>query len=137
MDIQLLAFLLLTGRLISEGFIVAVLRKQWKLRRTRTHPRLVSIRRVLTLLAVLVFVGNLYPLLLDAYTLIDASVRTSGTVNFVGVIYSLDNNLTFMFASILIWTLYKLSDTVIEVAELIAGGPIKDLSNKKSGTIKP
>ncbi|WP_438980191.1 hypothetical protein [Polynucleobacter sp.] len=137
MNIQLLAFLLLVGRLISDLFIIMVLRKQWKLRRTRTHPRLVAIRRVLTLLAVLVFIGNLYPLLLDAYTLIDASVRTSRSVNLVGVIYSLDNNLTFMFASILIWTLYKLSDTVIEVAELIAGGPIKDLSNKKDDILKP
>lgn len=124
MDIQLLAGLLLAGRLISDGFIIAVLRKQWKLRKTKTHPKLMAIRRVLTLLAVLVFIGNLYPLFLDAYTLINADIRSSRTVNLVGVFYSLDNNLTFMFASILIWTLYKLSDTVIEVAELIAGKPL-------------
>lgn len=131
MDIQLLAMLLLAGRLVSDGFIIAVLRRQWKLRKTRTHPRLMKMRHVLTLLAVLVFVGNIYPLVLDAYTLIDAGVRTSQTVNLVGVFYSLDNNLTFMFASILIWTLYKLSDVVIEVAELIAGQPLRSSPPEK------
>lgn len=131
MDIQLLAFMLLIGRLVSDGFIIAVLRKQWKIRKTRTHPRLMSIRRVLTLLAILVFVGNIYPLLLDAYTLVNAGVRTSPTANIVGVIYSLDNNLTFMFASILIWTLYKLSDVVIEVAELITGIPLTTPKDEK------
>jgi len=132
MDIQLLAFLLLIGRLISEAFIIAVLRKQWKIRNKPIHPRLRNLRKVLTLLAVLVFVGNIYPLALDLFTLFDAGIRTSGYVNLVGVAYSLDNNLTFMFASILIWTLYKLSDVVIEVAELITGSdPTKDPSNTK------
>lgn len=124
MDIQLLASLLLLGRLISEGFIIAVLRKQWKIRKSPIHPKLRGLRKVLTLLAVLVFIGNLYPLGLDLVTLFNAGVRTNDTVNLVGTIYSLDNNLTFMFASILIWTLYKLSDVVIEVAELITGKPI-------------
>ncbi len=131
MDIQLLASLLLIGRLISEGFIIAVLRKQWRIRNSPIHPRLRNLRKVLTLLAVLVFLGNLYPLLLDFYTLIDSGVRTSQTINLVGVFYSLDNNLTFMFASILIWTLYKLSDVVIEVAELITGRSIEVPKNEK------
>lgn len=131
MDIQLLATLLLIGRLISEGFIIAVIRKQWRVRNTQIHPRLKALRRVLTLLAVLVFFGNIYPLLLDAYTLYDSAVRTSQNVNLVGVFYSLDNSFTFMLASILIWTLYKLSDVVIEVAELITGRPIKDLPKEK------
>lgn len=130
MDIQLLAFLLLIGRLISEGFIIAVLRKQWRIRNSPIHPRLKNLRKVLTLLAILVFVGNLYPLALDLYTLYDSTVRTSQTANLVGVIYSLDNNLTFMFASILIWTLYKLSDIVIEVAELISGAKIVTKNEK-------
>lgn len=125
MDIQLLAFLLLCGRLVSDFFIIMVLRRQWKLRKTKTHPRLMNMRRVLTGLALLVFVGNLYPLVLDAYTLLEPSIRSSRNVNLVGVVYSLDNNLTFMFASILIWTLYKLSDVVLDVAELIAGQPLR------------
>lgn len=124
MDIQLLAFILLLGRLISEGFIIAVIRKQWKVRKAPLHPKLRGLRKVLTLLAVLVFVGNIYPLLLDSYTLFNPDIRTSGVVNLVGTFYSLDNSITFMLASILIWTLYKLSDVVIEVAELISGKPI-------------
>lgn len=125
MDIQLLAFLLLIGRIISELFITMVLIRQWQIRKTKTHPRLMQMRKVLVLLAALVFIGNLYPLWLDFYTLFYPGVRTTQTVNPVGVIYSLDNNLTFMFASILIWTLYKLADVVIEVAELIAGQPLR------------
>lgn len=121
MDIQLLAALLLIGRLVSEYFIVRVLIKQWKIRNTKTHPRLLAMRRVLSLLAILVFVGNLYPLWLDIYTLfIDTELRTSQTVGLYSVVYSLDNNLTFVIASILIWVLYKLADVVIEVADLIS-----------------
>lgn len=131
MDIQLLAFILLVGRLVSEFFIVQVLRRQWKIRNTRVHPRLMKIRGVLSLLAVLVFLGNIYPLLLDAYTLFNPDIRTSGFINLVGTFYSLDNSLTFMLASILIWTLYKLSDVVIEVAELYGSQSIKSSVDKK------
>lgn len=131
MNIQLLALLLLIGRLISDFFITLVLIRQWKIRKLPTHPRLANLRRVLTLLAVLVFIGNIYPLLLDAFTLIDASIRTTRNVNLVGVFYSLDNNLTFMFASILIWALYKLADVAIDVGELIAGDPPKSVTIQK------
>lgn len=131
MNIQLLAFLLLIGRVISDIFIIMVLRKQWRIRKIPTHPRLQNIRRVLTLLAILVFIGNIYPLLLDLYTLFYPGVRTSQVVNPVGVLYSLDNNLTFMFASILIWALYKISDVAIEVGELIAGNPPKEVTLKE------
>lgn len=128
MNIQLLAFLLLIGRLISDVFIILVLKKQWRIRKLHTHPRLAQIRRVLTLLAVLVFIGNIYPLMLDAWTLFYPGIRTTPTVNPVGVFYSLDNNLTFMFASILIWGLYKISDVAIDVGELIAGNPPKEVT---------
>lgn len=130
MNIQLLAFMLLIGRLISDFFILLVIRRQWKIRKIPTHPRLANLRRVLTLLAVLVFLGNIYPLLLDLYTLFYPGIRTSQVVNPVGVFYSLDNNLTFMFASILIWALYKLADVAIDVGELIAGNPPKEVSLK-------
>lgn len=119
MNIVTLAALLLVGRLISDFFITLVLLKQWRLRKTKTHPKLMAIRKVLSLLAIAVFIGNLYPLYLDLYTLFDPAVRTAQTINLKGVLYSLDNNLTFMFASILIYTLYRLADTVIEIAELL------------------
>lgn len=131
MDIQILAFILLVGRLVSEYFIIQVLRRQWKIRNTPVHPRLRKIRGVLSLLAILVFIGNIYPLLLDAYTLFHPGVRSIGTINLVGTFYSLDNSITFMIASILIWTLYKLSDVVIEVAELYSGQSKSTIPPKK------
>lgn len=130
MNIQLLASMLLVGRLISEFFIVLVLIKQWRIRKIPTHPRLTSLRRVLTLLAVLVFIGNLYPLLLDAFTLFYPGIRTSRVVNPAGAFYAISTSLTFMFASILIWTLYRLADVAIDVGELIAGNPPKQVSIK-------
>jgi hypothetical protein len=127
MNIQLLAFLLLMGRLVSETFIILVLRRQWRIRAILTHPRLANLRRILSLLAILVFIGNIYPLLLDLFTLFHPGIRTSQNVNLVGVFYSLGNSMTFMFASILIWTLYKLADVAIDVGELIAGNPPKEV----------
>jgi hypothetical protein len=129
MDIKQLAAILLVGRLVSDFFIVLVLRRQWKLRKTKTHPRLMAYRKILAILAVLIFIGNIYPLVLDLLTLSITNLRSTNTVNPVGVVYSLGNNLTFMFASILIYLLYKLSDTVIEIAELVG---IKEVKN---GTI--
>lgn len=119
MNIQLLALLLLIGRIVSQIFMIKVIKRQWYLRKKQIHPRLMQMRRVLSLLALTVFIGNLYPLGLDLYTLFHPAVRTSQQINLVGVFYSLDNNLTFMFASILIWVLYKLSDVVIEVSEYL------------------
>lgn len=130
MNIQLLAFLLLIGRTISITFNILVLRRQWKIRKIPTHPRLLNIRRVLSLLAILILIGNLYPLFLDIYTLFYPGIRSTQNVNLVGVFYSLDNNLTFLFASILIWALYKLADIAIEVGELIAGDPPKPVAIK-------
>ena len=131
MDIQILAVILLIGRVISDIFIVSVLKRQWGLRNTQTHPRLMQMRRVLALLAMLVFIGNIYPMLLDLYTLFYPGIRSAQSVNLVGVLYTLDNNITFMLAAILIWTLYKLADVVIEVAELIAGKPMTVQKPKK------
>jgi len=123
MNIQLLAFLLLVGRIIAITFNVLVIKRQRKIRKIPTHPRLLNIRRVLALLATLVFIGNIYPFVLDAVTLFDPAVRTAQTVKVSGALYAISTNLTFLCASILIWALYKLADIAIEVGELIAGDP--------------
>lgn len=128
MDIQVLAILLLIGRIISMAFIFMVLHRQWQIRKAKTHPRLIAMRRVLALLALLVFAGNIYPLILDILAIVMPSIRSTQVINLAGVLYSVDNNLTFMFASILIWTLYRLADAVIEVSELIK---ISDSTTKR------
>lgn len=127
MNIQTLALILLAGRAIAITFNILVLVRQWKIRKIPTHPRIMKIRRVLSALAIVVFIANLYPLWLDVVTLWDPGIRTSQVVNLKGVIYSLDNNLGFMFASIFIWALYKLADVAIDVGELIAGNPPKEV----------
>ena len=128
MNIQTLALMLLIGRTVAIIFNVLVLKRQWKIRKVPTHPRLQKIRWVLSMLAVVVFIANLYPAWLDIVTLFDPAIRSTQVINLKGVIYSLDNNLGFMFASIFIWALYKLSDVAIDVGELIAGNPPKEVS---------
>lgn len=125
MNIQVLAALLLIGRLISELFIIMVIKRQWQIRKNQAHPRLMAMRRVLSLLALLVFAGNIYPLLLDAFTLFYPGIRTSQTVNPAGAFYAISTNLTFMLASILIWVLYRLADVVIETSDLFGPGKSK------------
>ena len=127
MNIQTLALILLAGRAIAITFNILVLRRQWKIRKIPTHPRNEKIRKVLSALAVVVFIANLYPLWLDIVTLWDPGIRTSQYINLKGVFYPLDNNLGFMFASIFIWALYKLADVAIDVGELIAGNPPKEV----------
>lgn len=129
MDIIPLASILLVGRLISDTFIIVVIVRQLRITRElkkkniKTHPRLQKMRTVLSMLAIAVFIGNIYPLVLDLVTLFNPAIRTSQHVNLQGVFYTIDNNFTFMFASILIWCLYKLADIAIDVGELVAGDP--------------
>lgn len=120
MNLKLLVILLTFGRIASIVFNILVLKRQLKLRKKKTHPRLMKYRQVLMTLAFIIFLGNIYPLFLDLATLAGVfTQRGPETVNWSLSIYSLDNNLTFLVASILIWVLYKLADTVIEIAELI------------------
>ena len=95
MNIQTLALILLAGRAIAITFNILVLRRQWKIRKIPTHPRIEKIRKVLSALAVVVFIANLYPLWLDIVTLWDPGIRTSQYINLKGLFYPLDNNLGY------------------------------------------
>lgn len=131
MEVQILAAVLIIGRIITMGFILAVIRKQWRIRHSPIHPRLKNLRKALTLLAVLVFAGSIYPLLLDTAALLCPSIVLANDVDMFGAVYALDNNATFMLSAILIWTLYRLSDVVIEAAELVTGKIIDTGTHQK------
>lgn len=120
MDIKTLAFILLVGRIIALCFNVAVLRRQLRLRKEpKTLPILMKYRKIFFALNITILVVHIYPFTLDILTLFVDTGRNP-TASIVGSIYGIDNNFGFLVASILIWMLYKISDTIIDLAQILA-----------------
>lgn len=122
LSIQTIAVILLIARLISVGFILFVLRLQWKLFKSKIDFSLVPnldhyqqttvyrIRRVLFVLAVIIFLGNMIPILIDAITIFSHnSLGRTQSIRPISVAYAVSNAFTAMFSAIMIWTLYKLA----------------------------
>lgn len=119
-DIETIALLLLIGRLISVTFILLVLHRQYRLFGTQIDFELVPnltkyqrrnvyrIRRILFALSVIIFLGNLIPIAIDALTLFVETGRPA-ILRPVSVMYAFSNSLTAMFSAIMIWTLYKIA----------------------------
>jgi hypothetical protein len=112
MGVKTLAFILLAGRIVSLIFTGLVLYRQIRLSKLAAPSWLVSFRRVLLGLTLVIFIGNFIPMVIDILVLVDEVQRNSP--NPVGVAYALDSNLTAVFASIAIWSLYKLAQKSIE-----------------------
>ncbi len=120
--IQTIAIFLLIARLISVLFIGMVLILQARLFGTKIDFSLVPnlnrfqkrniylARKVLFSLAVIVFLGNMVPILIDAITIIgNNSVGRNAEVPTISIAYAASNALTAMFSAIFIWALYKLA----------------------------
>jgi hypothetical protein len=107
-DIKLIALSLLICRIVSVGFILAVLRKQWILLKARNHAEVATLRRVLFYLAVVIFLGQFVPILIDSATLIDQAKRS--TPSALGVAYAYSNAFTAMISSLLLWLVYRVSE---------------------------
>ena len=121
-SIQIIAFILLIARLISIGFILAVLIKQAKQFGReidfRLEPYLTKferrnvyrLRTALFLLAIIIFIGNLVPIAIDYITLIaDNSLGRTANVRSISIAYAFSNALTAMFSAVMIWALYKIA----------------------------
>jgi hypothetical protein len=107
MDIKIIALTLLTARIVSVVFLLSVLRKQWAVLRTKDHPELGTLRRVLFYLSMVIFLGQFVPILIDAATLV-AQVKRSDP-NPLGVAYAYSNAFTAMISSLLLWFVYRLA----------------------------
>jgi len=121
-SIQAIAFILLIARLISVGFILAVLIKQAKQFGREIDFRLAPylkkferrnvyrLRTALFLLAKIIFIGNLVPIAIDYITLItDNSLGRTANVRSISIAYAFSNALTAMFSAVMIWALYKIA----------------------------
>lgn len=121
MDIRTIATLLLLGKIISLVFILLVLKKQWNIRKKTIHPTLRKYRTILFVLALVILIGTIIPIVVDLLTLL-TNIDRENSPSIAGIIYAFSNDITFLIASILIWTLYKLSSAVIEIDDLIVTG---------------
>lgn len=121
-SIQIIAVFLLIARLISVGFIVTVLILQWRLFKTKIDFSLVPnlsnyqkktiyrARKLLFALAVIIFLGNMVPIMIDTITIIsDNAIGRTPNVRAISIAYAGSNALTAMFSAIMIWGLYKLA----------------------------
>lgn len=109
MNIKTLAFVLLTERLISAGFIVAVLKRQLSLFRLNLDDDLHGFRLVLFCLSGAIFVGNFIPIVIDVLTLAaDLKGRTTSPSP-IGVAYAASNATTAVISSVFVWALYRIA----------------------------
>lgn len=120
-SIQIIAIFLLIARLISVVFILIVLRLQWRLFKTSIDfsmvPNLSNFakrqvylaRKVLFVLAVAVFLGNMVPIVIDTITIFNDNLGRPQELQAISVAYASSNALTAMFSAILVWALYRIA----------------------------
>lgn len=120
LDIKTIALCLLIARLISVTFIVLVLVRQYRLFGLPIDFSLVPgisklekrsvyrLRRVLFTLSVVIFLGNMIPILIDCLTLFIETSRPAH-VHTISIMYAFSNSLTAMFSAIMIWLLYRVA----------------------------
>lgn len=120
--IQTIGIFLLIARIISVIFIVIILRLQWRLFGTKIdfslvpnlsnfeRKRVYLARKVLFALALIVFLGNMIPIVIDTLTIIsDNAVGRNPEVPTISIMYACSNALTAMFSAIFIYALYKIA----------------------------
>jgi hypothetical protein len=120
--IQTIAIFLLIARLISVVFIGMVLYLQSRLFGTKIDFSLVPnlskfqkrniylARKVLFTLSVVIFLGNLIPIVIDTLTIFsDNAAGRNPEGPTISIMYAFSNALTAMFSAIMIWGLYKLA----------------------------
>jgi ethanolamine transporter EutH len=112
MDIKVYAALLLVLRMVSLFFMGSVIKRQLQLFRLYIDKEIRMYRRILFVLAIAIFVGNLIPGLIDILTITGELTRSSKTINGVSLVYSGAWAITSLLSAILIWWLYRMSHTV-------------------------
>lgn len=117
MDIKTLAWCLLVGQLGSAIFMFAVIHRQIRLFGMRVQADIIWFRRVLFGLAMVIFLGNTVPLIVDVLTVMDLVTRSAKHINTVGLYYTASNTLVAFFSSVLIWLLYRLAARTVLVIE--------------------
>lgn len=109
MELKILAGALLVGRLVSQVFITLVLKRQWELLKLPIDENLKLFRKRLFTLSIVIFLGNLVPILLDATALFITTEGRNSNPSIIGIAYVISNNLTAIVSAFVIWLLYRLA----------------------------
>ena len=117
MDIKTLASILITLHLISGVFIVLVLKTQWGLFKTQIAKPLRTYRKVLFALSLVIFIGNLNPILIDAQTLLSNTTQRPTHLKPISISYATSNALTALISSVLIYILYRMAGDATKKAK--------------------
>ncbi len=117
MDLRLLSGLLLFGQIVSLVLIFLVLRTQRRVSKTAQNPELNGLRRVLFGLSLVIFVGNIIPIIINVLTLAEVIVRSTKTINLVGITYSVSNTLVAVASSVLVFMIYRLAARTLLIVE--------------------
>lgn len=140
LSIQVLATILLFARVGSQYYIYKVLKQQHALLKAPLNPVLMPIsktlirfRRVLFGLSIVIFLGNIVPMIIDIISMLGIDQGRPANVRPISLAYAFSNALVAFVSSYLIHTLYRLAAADSDItAELIA----KTYKLDKSDTIK-
>lgn len=108
--ITTIAIILLIMRLVSLGFICLVLYRQLRLFRLDIDSGLVHFRVFMFILGIVLFLGNLLPVLVD-YTYAFIIVEDDFSLL---VLYAISNASTSLAASIILYHIYKIAGTALD-----------------------
>lgn len=129
MSIKLLAAIVLGGQLTSVILMGFVIRRQLELFKFPIEKEVRLFRRILFMLALVAFLGNLVPTTISILTLTGHITRSTQTVNAASAIYSITNTLVASTSAMLIASLYRLAKAT---AVIVEEDKVKAL-NKKRG----
>ena len=116
LSIKILAVCLLSLHAISSIYIYGVLRKQVALLKAPITPALKHFRYVLLSLSVVIFIGNIVPIVIDGLTLFVNTGRPAN-LRIVSILYAFSNALTALVSAYLIHTLYRLAANEHDISE--------------------
>lgn len=111
MGVKELATMLLTGHVIALIVTTLVLSRQVRILRSKPDPELQTGRLVLLALAIVIGLGNLIPMTIDAAVIVGVVPRTPP--NAAGVLYALSNVLTLIFSASAVLALYIIADRLL------------------------
>lgn len=126
-SIEVYAIILLLIRVASMTFIFFVLKRQFGLFKLPIKnsdivdaKALKHFRAVLFFLALIIFIGNILPAVIDISSLLNVSNGRPSLVQPISFAYTLSASITSLLSSYLIWRLYRLAADEKEITDLTA-----------------
>ena len=116
MDVTTIASILLTGRIVALGFMIWVLNRQIYLFRNYYAEGFAStVRKILFILAIILFFSNLTPAVIDGLAIVDVAQKSSSRgITTYGLIYTLSNMITSVASAVAMFGLYILAKRILE-----------------------